>query len=67
MFIAFFHHFSVTSLETSLFMFIYYVFHISFKTESYKKSLFEQAQIYLLYCLEIVTNKLTKKEHMDKD
>ena len=57
----------MTSLETSLFMFIYYVFHISFKTESYKKSLFEQAQIYLLYCLEIVTNKLTKKGHMDKD
>ena len=48
-------------------MFIYYVFHISLITESYKQNLFVQAQTYLLYCLEIATNKLAKREHVNED
>ena len=48
-------------------MFIYYVFLISLIAESYKQNRFEQAQSFLLYFHEIVTNKLTKRAHMDKD
>ena len=46
-------------------MFIYYVFHIGLITESYKQNFFEQAQIY--FALKIVTNKIAKRGHMDKD
>ena len=45
-------------------MFIYYVFLVSLITESYKQNLIEQAQNYLLYFLEIVTNKLLSSQQL---
>lgn len=61
MFIVFSYHFSVTSLETVVSKInVYYFFHIYLITESYKHGLFEKASIYLVYELEIFTDKITK-------